>query len=106
MNSYVALSSLLHQIFIYKPELLKYVMIEFRNNGGQLPNLFEPLWGIFESIATDPQSASIMCLLDALDECQLLSRELLIQRLNWLYQPKGGHNQSKPFLRTMVTSRP
>ena len=106
MNAYVALSSLLHQTFVHRPELLQHAMGGYRSNGCQLPRLFELLWRIFEDIAVDPQSAGITCLLDALCECQLSSREFLIGKLNGLYQPSGDQNQSKPFTRVMVTSRP
>jgi ankyrin repeat protein len=100
-----ALSALLHQLFSRKSGLLKYAIPEFESNGPQLPHLFDPLWRILTSAAEDPAAGEIICIFDALDECEEQGRFKLIDALKDYYHKISdrGNNSALKFL---VTSRP
>jgi len=64
------------------------------------------LWNIFLKAAADPSSREIICVLDALDECQERSRKALADKLIHLYGPRRSARTWKPILKFLVTSRP
>jgi len=105
-NAKNALCSILHQFFEEKPHLLKHSVPAFRQNGNKLPELFDRLWSIFTSIATDPEAGNIICVLDALDECKASDRADLVDKLNQLYQHTTENGPEKSALKFLVTSRP
>ena len=102
-NGANALCALLHQLFIQKPALLKYAMLDFQNHGEHLRNMFSTLWDILEKSATDSEAGEIICVLDALDECSEVAREKLIQRMSRFYSSQDKRHTKLKFL---VTSRP
>ena len=106
--------SILRQIFIQRPGLLSDEILErFEADGERLLDSFSDLWDIFIDISTGEVSregdthvnqprAEIICLLDALDECQEKGQRQLIEafrRLEW-----GQRNSS--VLKFLLTSRP
>ena len=100
-----ALCSILHQFFGEKSHLLKHSVPAFHQNGNTLPELFDRLWSIFTSIATDPEAGNIICVLDALDECKASDRADLVDKLNQLYQHTTENGSGKSALKFLVTSR-
>ena len=54
----------------------------------------------------DEEANNIICVLDALDECQSPGREKLVDKLNDLYHGFDTEDVQEPFLRFMATSRP
>ncbi len=64
------------------------------------------MWNIFLKAAADPSSREIICVLDALDECQERSRKALADKLIHLYGPRRSARTWKPILKFLVTSRP
>ena len=98
-----ALSTILHQLFVQRPALLQYAIKDFRNNGGQLCNMFSTLWEILINAATDPNAGEIVCVLDALDETRESAREELLSYLSEFYAYRDETTAKLYFL---VTSRP
>jgi ankyrin repeat protein len=100
-----ALCALLHQLFSQKPELLKKALPHFKKNGSKLPQLFTALWDTLVDVSTDPKAGEIICVLDALDECEKSDQVHLINAFDRFYRnyPGGG---KKPILKVLVTSRP
>jgi hypothetical protein len=98
-----ALCSILHQLFSDKPALLrKYAIDEFKKNGSKLPTLFEVLWRIFISAITDPEAGQVVCIFDALDECEESTRTPFVQKLAEFYNP----SKLAAYLKLIITSRP
>ena len=97
--------ALLHQIFSRQPKLIKkHALNDYRQNGTKLADLFENLWKILKAVAADADTLPLICVLDALDECQDSSRVELIDELKELY---GNAAQKSRFkLKFLVTSRP
>ena len=97
-----ALCAMLHQLFSQKVDLIKHAAAEVKANGDKLPGLFESLWKIFAAAVADPGAGTIICVIDALDECELENRAPLVKRIASLYQQSGTQNR----LKFIVTSRP
>jgi ankyrin repeat domain-containing protein 50 len=100
-----ALCAILHQLFSTKRELLGHAIPEFISHGEKLPKLFAALWKILLSAAEDPEAGEIICILDALDECEESGRIQLINSLTDLYCNATG-NRGDATLKFLVTSRP
>lgn len=98
-----ALCAILHQLFVQKPVLLKHAMLDYENNGGQLRTMFSTLWEILEKSASDYEAGEIICVLDALDECNESARKDLVKKLCRLY---SGRNETNMKLKFLATSRP
>lgn len=97
-----ALCALLHQLFTQKRVLLRHALPDFDHNGKNLCVLFETLWGIFLNAVKDSEAGSIICVLDALDECGESTRVPLLKHI-------GGFFSTPPASATVkfiITSRP
>ena len=102
-NSASALCATLHQLFTQKPMLLKHVMLDYVNHGQKLHTMSMTLWEILLKAASDPQAGEIVCLFDALDECQELARDNLIR---WMGNFFSTRDRNIARLKFLVTSRP
>ena len=100
-----AVCALLHQILYdcKKPRLLKKATESYRSLGINMMTSFVNLWELFLSIAQDQEAGEILCILDALDECEEGGRKQLIDALNeFRTSIKVTHGR----LKILVTSRP
>ncbi|KAL9119561.1 MAG: hypothetical protein Q9187_003885 [Circinaria calcarea] len=97
-----AMCAILHQLFSQNQALMKHAMPAFRRNGKELPQLFETLWNVLISAAADPGAGTVICILDALDECAESSRLPLIRELARFYKNQGQTSK----LKFIFTSRP
>ncbi|KAM6534930.1 hypothetical protein FALCPG4_004548 [Fusarium falciforme] len=98
-----ALCCLLRQLFKEKPALLQdSILTQFGEDGDKLLDSFRDLWHILVSASRDHGSGQIVCVLDALDECEERDRRLLVETLNDFYLEKGTNTR----LKFLVTSRP
>ncbi len=101
-----ALCALLHQLFSLKPMLLKHALPEFKQNGKNLCEIFDILWGILVKAAADPESGEVICVLDALDECENSGRLDLIERCHHYFGDIVKQKPDKTRLKFLITSRP
>ncbi|KAI9774707.1 MAG: hypothetical protein M1839_001668 [Geoglossum umbratile] len=97
-----ALCAILHQLFRQNHSLLKHAVAEYKSNGDKLPQLFGSLWSILMKAAADSNSGSIVCILDALDECAKSSCEKLIKYLVEFHSTVSRTARIK----FLITSRP
>ncbi|MCJ1229232.1 hypothetical protein MMC12_005897 [Toensbergia leucococca] len=97
-----AMCAILHQLFSQNRNLLRHAMPDFGRNGQKLPQLFDTLWKILLSAAADPESGTIICVLDALDECAEKTRIPLIRELARFYLDPDMASRMK----FIVVSRP
>ncbi|EPE31353.1 alpha/beta-Hydrolase [Glarea lozoyensis ATCC 20868] len=104
-NAVDALCAILHQLFTQRPALLKHVMNDFENNGVKICNMFGTLWDVLVKATTDPDAGQVVCVLDALDECEESTRKALIQKLGELDLTRH-EMRTKTKLKFVVTSRP
>jgi hypothetical protein len=103
-----ALCALLHQLLSQKPWLIQYVIPTWEKTGNKLTKKMPELWSILLATARDDQVPDVKCVLDALDECRLPDRRLLIDMLANFYTkvPRSPSRTRKGRLKLIVTSRP
>lgn len=98
-----ALYCILRQIFEQKPSFLsKGILDKFVAGGERLRSSFRELWDILTSVANSNESHEIVCVLDALDECEDGERTQLIDELARTY---WDGTKTLPF-KLLVSSRP
>ena len=101
-----ALCALLHQLFNQKKRLISHAMSDFLQNGVCLQELFERLWSILKKAAADTNAGTVVCVIDALDECEESSRTRLLTCLDHFYNNTIAGNEPKSVrLKFLVTSR-
>ena len=98
-----AMCAVLHQLFTQKHVLLRHAIHHFRAHGSRLCTMFSTLWDILEKATTDPKAGKVVCILDALDECEERARNDLIRKLTDFHSMRGRKAAKLKFL---VTSRP
>ncbi|PON29941.1 hypothetical protein TGAM01_v201307 [Trichoderma gamsii] len=108
MNSTNALCAILHQLFTKDPtgSLIEHALPNYRKNSEKLMENLSELWGILESCAKSSNAGEIICLLDALDECNRDSRMELIEQLKSFYTEQARSPNRPSKLKFLITSRP
>ncbi|KAF4829521.1 Ankyrin-1 [Colletotrichum siamense] len=111
-----ALCALLHQLFGSQPHLLSHAREAYRKNGDKLQSEVAELWRILIDASKDDKgktaasvvngSQTIICVLDALDECFSGDRKMLIERLTDFYTHRTSMSTRSITLKFLVTSRP
>ena len=99
-----AVSSLLHQLFAQKKDLLRHALPAHKTNGEKMKDLFDVLWEIFKTAVTDPDAGQIIVILDALDECAEFHRFQFISKIASLFP--NSIDQGRRHLKLIATSRP
>jgi ankyrin repeat domain-containing protein 50 len=102
-NAATALRAILHQLFDQQPILLKYAVDDLNRTEAGFIHTFETYWDILLKAAGSSEARNIICILDALDECQDSGLQI-IGKLNHFYI--ADSQNSKPSLKFLVTSRP
>ncbi len=100
-----ALSALLHQLF-EKSALISHALPSAKGYGEKLQDAFGKLWEILIKCAQDSEEGEIICVLDALDECEKDSRSQLLEKLVNFFLYIEAHKSSSCRLKFLVTSRP
>ncbi|KAL9601837.1 MAG: hypothetical protein Q9179_002728 [Wetmoreana sp. 5 TL-2023] len=103
MHSTNALSAMLHQLFIQDSfgGLIKKALPSHKNYGKSLTQNFSELWRILVDCGRSSDTGEVVCILDALDECNDDGQRQLIDQLKEFYL---GSRPSK--LKFLITSRP
>jgi hypothetical protein len=101
INIISALCCILHQLFVQKRTLISEKILEqFEVDGERLVSSFGDLWATLLAAAKDKNAGEIVCVLDAIDECENHGRSQLAQALCKLYQTRSNN------LKFLLTSRP
>ena len=98
-----AVCALLHQLLDRKQGLMGRSVESFRRNGSGYFHSFQNSWALLVEAAQDASADEVVCILDALDECEDGGRLTLIESLNTLFSAKEIPGSKFKFL---VTSRP
>ena len=100
-----AISTSLHQLFVSHPQLIRYALPKYKERGAALSTTFPELWSIFIAAATDPAAGDIICVFDALDECNDQEQSRLIEYLeDFCLRQRTSSSASR--LKFLITSRP
>ncbi|OTA01901.1 hypothetical protein A9Z42_0022420 [Trichoderma parareesei] len=92
---------LLLQLIQQHPRLLDYLLPRYRERGAKLFESFDALWEIFMTVAADQSTGHKYCIIDALDECDQMSQEVLLRQLQGTFDGNLDAN-----VHIMITSRP
>ncbi|KAJ4856607.1 ankyrin repeats (3 copies) domain-containing protein [Trichoderma breve] len=99
-----ALCCIIYQLFQQNPALFTEAIVNQVEAGGErFLSSFSDLWHILLLAAEDVHAGEIICILDAIDECDDHGRSQLAKALCKLYGPDSRLNLKLKFL---VTSRP
>ncbi|KAL2046066.1 hypothetical protein N7G274_001513 [Stereocaulon virgatum] len=100
-----AMSTILHQLFMFRPQLIRHALPKYKEKGAALSTIFPELWSIFTAAATDPTAGNIICVLDALDECNDQEQPRLLECLeDFCLGSRTSSSASR--LKFLITSRP
>jgi hypothetical protein len=98
-----ALCAILRQLFLGKPHLLHdSILTKLETDGNKFIQSFHDLWSTLIRVAADGNAGEIVCILDALDECQDSDRSQLIRAVKNLYVTDSDNFR----LKFLLTSRP
>lgn len=102
-RSTIAIASIIRQLLMAQPHLLSDSLLDkMETDGERLVESFRGLWGILMDITTSSDSGEIICVMDALDECEEKGRKELMDAVRVLY---SRDNDSRK-LKFLLTSRP
>jgi DNA polymerase III delta prime subunit len=99
------LRGLLYQLIKQQPQLVRFLQPKYAERGGRLFSSFDALWAVFIDIAKDGSSGRKYIIIDALDECDQESYEMLLRQLNLTFS-KENFRQSMLYIHILITSRP
>ena len=85
---------------------MEHAVSAFDENGDELSSMFSTLWEILEKAAADSRAGEIVCVLDALDECEEAQQKTLIEKIKAFYSKAEDCGVRKHRLRFLATSRP
>ncbi|KAK0712531.1 hypothetical protein B0T26DRAFT_752758 [Lasiosphaeria miniovina] len=98
----MALCAILHQILTKDPSLALKVKNEINQGGEGLPGSMTDLWNLLE-VVTLLVKEPIICIFDALDECDDEHPQMLLDRLSTFCNAEETRN---PKLKILATTRP
>ncbi|KAA8903036.1 hypothetical protein FN846DRAFT_797863 [Sphaerosporella brunnea] len=101
-----ALCAILHQLFSARPSLIKHGLSEFQANGIKFIKEFDLLWNILIKASLDPNCGKVLCIIDALDECEYISQSALLHSLMKWESMASNSSECRMALKILITSRP
>ncbi len=101
-----ALCAVLHQLFDHNPALYSYAENDFRKKNTLFLQDFDALWDILTRAASDKDAGEIICVFDALDECEASERAKFVEKLVFYYSDDQVGKNRNSQLKSIVTSRP
>jgi len=100
------LRSLIHQLLMQRKSLVKYVKAAYDIQGPHFDRNFNELWRLFMAIASDERVGPISVIIDAIDECEEITRERFLRYLSDFIARSGLPNKKTPHVKFLITSRP
>ena len=97
-----ALKAILHQLF-EDISLISHALPTYNRYGTRLRHMFSELWKVLITAADGSEAGEIVCVLDALDECEEEARNQLVEKLAHFFKTQV---ESPSKLKFLVTSRP
>lgn len=100
-----ALCAILHQLFSSQPHLIQHALKDFRKKGQLLQQDSARLWDILAEAVSglSAEPAGVVCVIDALDECNDADQRKLIHFIGKFYKERASSNGALKFV---ITSRP
>lgn len=100
------LRGLLYQIIKQCPTFIEQMMSKYDVHGDRLFTSFDALWAVLMDIGRMSKGAEIYCIVDALDECETESQDILLRQIDLSFR-KATHTSSvTSSLHFLIVSRP
>ncbi|GLA67534.1 hypothetical protein AtubIFM54640_010853 [Aspergillus tubingensis] len=100
------LKGLIYQIVNVYPAYLRRVMKIYEVRGEGLFASFDALWALLVGFGRTATGPEIYCIIDALDECEPQSREILFDQIVQSFSETGITGSEPSKLHLLITSRP
>lgn len=100
------LIGLIFQIIHRHRSMIRHVRRVFELQGPSMIESFSSLWSIFLKIAKDPKCGFLCIILDALDECEAVTRRQLLESISEMLIDSAHSTGSGNRVKFLVTSRP
>ncbi|KAL2809268.1 hypothetical protein BJX63DRAFT_366537 [Aspergillus granulosus] len=87
------------------PALMKHLLPKYIERKATLYTSFDTLWSVLTEMS-QKSSVEIYCIIDALDECESDSQEMLLCQLHRTFQKHRPTDTSSSYPHFLITSRP
>ena len=86
---------IIFRLLFLRPSLYQFIRPYYETQKGTLfaDSSLEPLWNIFEKMIRDTGLETIYCILDGLDECELSSLKILLEKLVSIFPRSSADSQ-------------
>ena len=106
-----ALSALLHQFFTQQSDrsgvgLMDHAVSVHRMFGSSLKDKYSELWDMLVHAAQSRGATQVVCVLDALDECDKNASQGIINSIKGFYRKPKSRDEESCRLKFLITSRP
>lgn len=101
-----ALAALAHQIVVSRRHLINHVEKLYERKGEAFAGSVTDLWALLIDLAADKSAGEVVCVIDALDECETSDCGDLIGKVTSLYKSSITTGSNDCRLKFLLTSRP
>ncbi|KAN0071991.1 Pfs, NACHT, and ankyrin domain protein, partial [Elaphomyces granulatus] len=99
------LRGLLYQLIKQRQELMKFLLSRYERQKEKLFTSFDALWATLIEMGDDIASGEKYCIIDALDECDRESQQILLTQIAQSFS-KHDSNGWHPSIHILITGRP
>jgi hypothetical protein len=99
------LRGLVYHLVKQCPMLMKHLLPKYLERRESIYISFDALWNVFMEMGRDT-TVGIYCIIDALDECELDSQQMLLRQIHQSFQTQETADSTPPRTRILITSRP
>ena len=102
-----AFKSITHELLAthLNSDLMANAISKFELHGHKLGEMFYVLWSNLLEIVKSPVAGEILCVFDALDECEQAERRIILDSLIELYSAQSNSEDTVIQLKFLITSR-
>ncbi|KAB8069053.1 ankyrin repeat-containing domain protein [Aspergillus leporis] len=99
------LRGLLFQLIKQRPHLIRHLHAKYEDRKEKLFVSFDALWAVMMDIVQDPAIPETYCIIDALDECEPESQQIILRQMSQTFHSSQSR-ESIPNMHILITSRP
>ena len=100
------LIGIIFQLIRHNRSLVRHASKAYEIQGPAIFRSFTALWAIFVKIATDPRTGPTYIIIDALDECEKVTRQSLLHSIRTFLQAPIRSLVGRQHVKFVLTSRP
>ena len=96
-----AICAFLHQLIMQQPQLYRHVEEDFENKGDAFLKDVDAMWTLFLKAIADSATREVICVLDALDECEKESRRSMTANIVRIFSSRHFKDSEKSILKLL-----